>query len=37
METSSPMRKNIMSKVLPIRLKLDVYYVKHASFFGDIN
>jgi len=22
--------------VLPIRLKLDVYYVKHASFFGDI-
>ena len=23
-------------KVLPIRLKLDVYYVKHAGFFGDI-
>lgn len=23
-------------KVLPIRLKLDVYYVKHATFFGDI-
>lgn len=23
-------------KVLPIRLKLDVYYVKHASFCGDI-
>lgn len=23
-------------KVLPVRLKLDVYYVKHASFFGDI-
>lgn len=23
-------------KVLGIRLKLDVYYVKHASFFGDI-
>jgi len=23
-------------KVLPIRLKLDVYYVRHASFFGDI-
>ena len=23
-------------KVLSIRLKLDVYYVKHASFFGDI-
>ena len=23
-------------KVLPIRLKLDVYYVKHASFFGDV-
>lgn len=23
-------------KVLPIRLKLDVYYVKHASFLGDI-
>ena len=23
-------------KVLPIRLKLDVYYVKHASFFGDL-
>ena len=24
-------------KVLPIRLKLDVYYVQHASFFGDIS
>lgn len=23
-------------KVLPIRLKLDVYYVKHAGFFGDV-
>lgn len=23
-------------KVLPIRLKLDIYYVKHASFGGDI-
>ncbi|MCQ2193552.1 MAG: sugar transferase [Paludibacteraceae bacterium] len=23
-------------KVLPIRLKLDVYYVRHASFFGDV-
>ena len=23
-------------KVLPIRLKLDVYYVQNASFFGDI-
>lgn len=23
-------------KVLPIRLKLDVYYVKHASFFVDV-
>lgn len=23
-------------KVLPIRLKLDIYYVKHASFSGDI-
>lgn len=23
-------------KVLPIRLKLDVYYVQHASFFGDL-
>lgn len=23
-------------KVLPIRLKLDVYYVKHASFFGNL-
>ena len=23
-------------KVLPIRLKLDVYYVKYASFFGDL-
>lgn len=23
-------------KVLPIRLKLDVYYVRHASFLGDI-
>ena len=23
-------------KVLPIRLKLDVYYVRHASFLGDL-
>lgn len=23
-------------KVLPVRLKLDVYYVQNASFFGDI-
>lgn len=23
-------------KVLPIRLKLDIYYVQYASFFGDI-
>lgn len=28
--------KEYNEKVLPIRLKLDVYYVKHASFFGDI-
>lgn len=28
--------KKYNEKVLPIRLKLDVYYVKHASFFGDI-
>ena len=28
--------KEYNDKVLPIRLKLDVYYVKHASFWGDI-
>ncbi|MGN1256969.1 MAG: sugar transferase [Bacteroidaceae bacterium] len=28
--------KEYNEKVLPIRLKLDVYYVKHASFFGDL-
>jgi hypothetical protein len=28
--------KEYNEKVLPIRLKLDVYYVKHTSFFGDI-
>lgn len=28
--------KEYNEKVLPIRLKLDVYYVKHASFWWDI-
>lgn len=31
-----PDEKEYNDKVLPIRLKLDVYYVKHASFLGDI-
>lgn len=31
-----PEEEEYNEKVLPIRLKLDVYYVKHASFFGDI-
>ncbi len=25
-----------IQKVLPIRLKLDIYYVRHASFWGDV-
>ena len=28
--------KEYNEKVLPVRLKLDVYYVRHASFFGDL-
>ena len=28
--------KEYNEKVLPIRLKLDIYYVKHASFLGDL-
>lgn len=32
----TPDEKEYNEKVLPICLKLDVYYVKHASFFGDI-
>ena len=31
-----PEEEEYNEKVLPIRLKLDVYYVKHRSFFGDI-
>lgn len=31
-----PDEEEYNEKVLPIRLKLDVYYVKQASFFGDI-
>ena len=31
-----PDEEEYNEKVLPIRLKLDVYYVKHASFFGDV-
>lgn len=31
-----PNEEEYNEKVLPIRLKLDVYYVKHASFWGDI-
>ena len=31
-----PDEKEYNVKVLPIRLKLDVYYVKHASFWWDI-
>ena len=31
-----PDEEEYNEKVLPIRLKLDVYYVKHASFFGDL-
>ena len=36
MAISFPDENEYNDKVLPIRLKLDVYYVKHASFFGDI-
>ena len=36
MATNSRMKMITMRRLLPIRLKLDVYYVKHASFFGDI-
>lgn len=31
-----PDEEEYNEKVLPIRLKLDVYYVKHADFLGDI-
>jgi O-antigen biosynthesis protein WbqP len=31
-----PDEEEYNEKVLPIRLKLDVYYVKQANFFGDI-
>lgn len=31
-----PDEKEYNEKVLPIRLRLDIYYVRHASFFGDI-
>lgn len=31
-----PDEEEYNEKVLPIRLKLDVYYVKHASFGGDL-
>lgn len=31
-----PDEKEYNEKVLPIRLKLDVYYVRYASFFGDL-
>ena len=31
-----PDEEEYNEKVLPIRLKLDVYYVKHASFWWDI-
>ena len=31
-----PDEEEYNEKVLPIRLKLDIYYVQHASFFGDI-
>ena len=31
-----PDEKEYNEKVLPVRLKLDVYYVRHASFFGDL-
>ena len=31
-----PDEKEYNEKVLPVRLKLDVYYVRHASFFGDM-
>lgn len=31
-----PDEEEYNEKVLPVRLKLDVYYVKHRSFFGDI-
>ena len=31
-----PDEEEYNEKVLPVRLKLDVYYVKHASFSGDL-
>ncbi|GFZ41307.1 sugar transferase [Bacteroides nordii] len=31
-----PDEEEYNEKVLPIRLKLDIYYVQHVSFFGDI-
>ena len=31
-----PDEEEYNEKVLPVRLKLDVYYVKHASFCGDL-
>ena len=31
-----PDEKEYNEKVLPVRLKLDVYYVRQASFFGDM-
>lgn len=31
-----PDEKEYNEKVLPIRLKLDIYYVKHACFWGDL-
>ena len=31
-----PDEKEYNEKVLPVRLKLDVYYGRHASFFGDM-
>ncbi|MCS2403985.1 sugar transferase [Bacteroides salyersiae] len=31
-----PDEEEYNEKVLPIRLKLDIYYVQHAGFFGDI-
>lgn len=32
-----PDEEEYNEKVLPIRLKLDVYYVQHASFWGDVH
>lgn len=31
-----PDEEEYNEKVLPVRLKLDIYYVRHASFFGDL-